>query len=398
MKTGMQNGVLPAGTARNHRKRNLLVTTLTAAVLFVTSQASANAKPVQTVLPVVSVALFTSGVGFFRHSGDVDGPIQVTLPFKEGEINDVLKSLVLDTPASEPAGFAVFPSQQPLDRLLKGFLVDLSGHPTLANILAQLRGTPVHVSYQGKEINGRIIGVEQRPLTLSGEPKNVVMDWFINLATNEGLRAIPLRDLEQVGLAKGETLGDLVKALDALEQAGGHERKNLQLSFPGSGKRRVAVGYVVESSIWKSGYRLMLPRDSTASPQAVFHGWAIVENQTDNDWNNVRLSLVSGRPISFVQELYSPRYANRPRVSDNGEAEIVPVRHDRGIPVPARQKQVSIEARERSSLMVAPAAAPVPETGERSDEEAAASSDSPPLADVAPQLVTSADESSGGVS
>src|SRR5690606_25932967 len=46
--------------------------------------------------------------------------------------------------------------------------------------------------------------------------------------------------------------------------------------------------------------------------QPLVQGWAIVENTTDADWNDVRLSLVSGRPISFTMDLYSPLYAPRP--------------------------------------------------------------------------------------
>ena len=43
-------------------------------------------------------------------------------------------------------------------------------------------------------------------------------------------------------------------------------------------------------------------------------GWAIVENTTDDDWNDVRMTLVSGRPISFKMDLYEPLYIPRPTV------------------------------------------------------------------------------------
>src|SRR5262249_17004264 len=42
-------------------------------------------------------------------------------------------------------------------------------------------------------------------------------------------------------------------------------------------------------------------------------GWATVENATEEDWKDVRLSLVSGRPISFMMDLYTPIYIPRPR-------------------------------------------------------------------------------------
>ena len=43
-------------------------------------------------------------------------------------------------------------------------------------------------------------------------------------------------------------------------------------------------------------------------------GWAIVENTSDDDWNNVRMVLVSGRPISYKMDLYQPLYIPRPWV------------------------------------------------------------------------------------
>ena len=48
--------------------------------------------------------------------------------------------------------------------------------------------------------------------------------------------------------------------------------------------------------------------------EAALQGWAIVENTSEEDWNNVDLTLVSGRPISFTMDLYQPLYVPRPEV------------------------------------------------------------------------------------
>ena len=80
------------------------------------------------------------------------------------------------------------------------------------------------------------------------------------------------------------------------------------------------VGYVVESPIWKTTYRLVLGADDKATLQ----GWALVENTTDDDWNNVRMSLVCGRPISFQMDLYQPLYVPRPTVEPERFASLRP--------------------------------------------------------------------------
>jgi hypothetical protein len=40
----------------------------------------------------------------------------------------------------------------------------------------------------------------------------------------------------------------------------------------------------------------------------------VVENPTDEDWRDVRMALISGRPISFQMDLYTPLYVSRPVV------------------------------------------------------------------------------------
>jgi hypothetical protein len=48
-----------------------------------------------------------------------------------------------------------------------------------------------------------------------------------------------------------------------------------------------------------------LPADLTATGKPTLEGWAIIDNTTGEDWNKVQLSLVSGRPISFISQLVS---------------------------------------------------------------------------------------------
>ena len=68
------------------------------------------------------------------------------------------------------------------------------------------------------------------------------------------------------------------------------------------------AAYLLEAPIWKTSYRLVLKEDQ----KPFLQGWATVENATEEDWNNVRLSLSSGRPISFRMDLYTPLYVPRP--------------------------------------------------------------------------------------
>jgi hypothetical protein len=73
----------------------------------------------------------------------------------------------------------------------------------------------------------------------------------------------------------------------------------------------VAVIYTHEAPVWKASYRVLLSNEKATK----LSGWAIIENTTDDDWTDVRLSLVSGRPVSFSMDLQEPLFAQRPWVA-----------------------------------------------------------------------------------
>jgi hypothetical protein len=118
-------------------------------------------------------------------------------------------------------------------------------------------------------------------------------------------------------------------ALTALTQARDQDKKPVHIEFRGQGERPVRMGYVIETPIWKTTYRLVMPEDD--SDTGYLQGWAIVENQTESDWSDVTLSLVSGRPISFVQDLYQPLYVKRPVVQPELYASLMPQQYDDGL-------------------------------------------------------------------
>ena len=62
----------------------------------------------------------------------------------------------------------------------------------------------------------------------------------------------------------------------------------------------------MEAPIWKPSYRLDMGNTSAA-----FQAWAIIDNSTDLDWKDVKLTLTSGRPVGFRQNLYEPYYTER---------------------------------------------------------------------------------------
>ncbi len=278
-----------------------------------------------TGVPVRDVVLYSSGVGYFEHFGSVQGNESTELRFKTAQINDILKSLVLQDLDGGHVTTITYPSQDPISKQLKSFQVDIAGNPSLAELLNQLRGAKLRVEWAAEKLEGTILGVESKPRAV-GETS--IQVWVLNIISGATLRAVPLEEVRRLEFTDPQLQQELEKALEALAQARDQDKKPVSIQFVGDGERRVRIGYVVETPVWKTSYRLLLA-DGDNAPR--LQGWAIVENQTDNDWNDVQLSLVSGRPISFVQDLYQPLYVPRPVVEPELYASLRPERYEAGV-------------------------------------------------------------------
>ncbi|MEM6313368.1 MAG: hypothetical protein AAF743_04745 [Planctomycetota bacterium] len=301
-----------------------------AAPTFAQEAEIAEAAAADTAVPVRAVTLFSSGVGMFRHAGSVDGAAETTLRFRSEQINDILKSLVLQDLDGGVIRTVTYPSRDPLSKTLASFQVDLSGGPDMSALLEQLRGAEVVLLVNDRTAEGTILGVETKEKPVEGG-QSVTVD-VLNLFTGTGLIAVPLDEVRGIELTDEKLQEELARALAALAGARDTNKKPVTISFDGDGQRRVQFGYVVETPVWKTSYRLVMGGGEGDDPNdAYLQGWAIVENQTDFDWDNVQLSLVSGRPISFIQDLYEPLYVPRPVVVPELYASLRPQRYEGGL-------------------------------------------------------------------
>jgi polyhydroxyalkanoate synthesis regulator phasin len=275
-------------------------------------------------IPIKRVVMFSSGVAFFEHGGKVDGNASVDLKFNVKDINDLLKSMVLQDLDGGKISTVSYGSKDPITRTLATFSIDLTRNPTLGDLLQQIRGEKIEIDAPTK-ISGVILGVETRKI--AGGKDQVVETQFLNLLTDDGLRSVSLDNVGRIAIADKKLNDDLRQALLVLAAGKSSDKKAVSLSFLGQGQRNVRIGYIQESPIWKTSYRLVLEDDKAPFMQ----GWAIVENTTESDWNDVNLALVSGRPISFVMDLYQPLYVNRPVVEPELFASLRPRTYDQDL-------------------------------------------------------------------
>src|SRR3954468_23405788 len=159
----------------------------TAAVAYGQTEPNSPATKPSDV-PVKAVVLFSSGVGYFEHFGSVKGDGSTELRFKTNQINDILKSLVLQDLDGGRVSTITYPSQDPIAKTLRSFQVDITNNPPLADLLNQLRGAKVTVQAQAEKLTGTILGVEKkRKPQEKGEPVEYSV---MNLLAGATIRAI----------------------------------------------------------------------------------------------------------------------------------------------------------------------------------------------------------------
>ena len=313
--------------------------TLLCAALFALPTVSARAQtPPPSALPVRAVSLFSSGVAYIERGGTVDGDAAVTLSYPTAQINDLLQSLVL-LDSNGQVQPVTYGAQDPLSRTLASFAVDVSQPLSRADLLQKLRGAKVLVTPSvGPALTGQIISIETRT---EHKPDGTVLDNIatLNILTDAGLQAIDLKDARAIKVLDPRLDAEMRAALTALGTGADDARRPVTLHFAGKGRRDVRVGYVTESPLWKISYRLVLGGNGENAPNpsalggkaaggsAYLQGWALVENTTEDDWNAVHLTLVSGRPVSFIQDLYQPLYLPRPVVPPDVVASPYPQTH-----------------------------------------------------------------------
>jgi hypothetical protein len=150
---------------------------------------------------------------------------------------------------------------------------------------------------------------------------------LLNILTEDGLQTIELKQLKKIKLVRPELQADFRKALELLASSRGDNKKTVSVVFSGKGKRRVAIGYVTEAPLWKPSYRLTVDEKGAARIQ----GWATVENTSDEDWNDVKIGLVAGRPMTFQMDMYDPLFVPRPTVEPELFASLRPPMYQGGL-------------------------------------------------------------------
>jgi hypothetical protein len=322
------------------------------------------------------VMLSSGGMGYFEYEATVDGDATLKLTVSLQQVDDVLKSLVVYDDKGGVGGLSL-PGREPLAQAFKDLPFDQDSLGSPSQLLATLKGAQITVG-GSRAISGRIVSVQEETVAL-GNDKGTTTRTRVTLFTGLGLQQFILEDAENLQFADAALRDKVAQALVAIQGNRAKDARTIDLSTRGTGKRTVRVAYIVEAPVWKASYRLTLGADPTAARSAL-QGWATIENMSGQDWKDVELTLVSGRPVAFRQALYNAYYVTRPEVPVEVAGRLMPG-IDRG--------SVEADQRSKGSAPAMPAPAPYRAQQERTMSPAAAPPPPPPVAAAAEQIEAS---------
>ncbi|HMF34822.1 MAG TPA: hypothetical protein VKK79_25600, partial [Candidatus Lokiarchaeia archaeon] len=275
------------------------------------------------------VVMFKHGVAYYGLEGVVVDADVLKLTFKLGELDDVLKSLTAaDLSGQGYISAVTYDASEDETKLFESAAIRVSERNSFSGALSQLPGAEVELDIGGRVVSGLIVGLEVAVTRLG---QNSVQTPSLVVFNREAgsIEKFTFTDLRGFKLQSEELGKELQFYLNAALSAKKKGSRTVSIACEGKGARDLAVSYVTESPIWKTSYRILLPKvseesegeaeseepaDSESNLKILLSGWCLVENTTDQDWDRVELSLVAGMPVSFKMPLFKPLYIERPHV------------------------------------------------------------------------------------
>ncbi|MHA1194065.1 MAG: hypothetical protein ACTSP9_17550, partial [Promethearchaeota archaeon] len=267
-------------------------------------------------LKVKKVIIFKHGVSYYILQAPIKGSGKYELEFKISEMDDVLKSLfVIDTSDKGYISSISYDTALETSELLKSIMLNIPDLDSFSSLITQIKGAPVSLLIGGgKKLKGIIMGIELNERFIKDQKSTEKI--LILLQDDDTISKIPFHDIKSFEILNDDIKKDLKFFLDTVIAGKKKDAKNILIHCESGGddeiERDIFVSYILESPIWKTSYRLIISKELEQKKQCLLSGWCMVENTTNQDWENIELSLVAGMPVSFRYDFYKPIFIQRP--------------------------------------------------------------------------------------
>ena len=267
-------------------------------------------------LKVKKVISYKHGISYYILQAPMKGSGKYELEFKISEMDDVLKSLfVIDTSEKGYISSISYDTALETSELLKSIMLNIPDTGSLSSLITQIKGAPVSLLIGGgKNLKVIIMGIELDEKFIKDQKS--IEKVLILLQENDTISKIPFSEIKAFEILNDDIKKDLKFFLDTVIAGKKKDAKNILIHCESGGddeiEREIFVSYILESPIWKTSYRLIISKASEQKQECLLSGWCMVENTTNQDWDDIDLSLVAGMPVSFRYDFYKPIFIQRP--------------------------------------------------------------------------------------
>lgn len=328
-------------------------------------------------LALTRVLLSTGGVGYFEYEATVTGDADLSLEVRRDQVDDVLKSIVVYDDKGG-VGTIGLPGAEPLDTAFRELPFSPGDLTSPAALLSAMQGAEVTAG-GSRQLTGRLMSVTEETVRLPGNDGATATRHRVTLMTAEGLRQLVLEEADTLRFTDPAVQAQIDKALSAVADNARRERRRLTVhsnaprDAQAAGERRVRVGYVAATPLWKATYRLSLGADGATAQdgqaqdgKGALQGWAVLENLSGEDWRGVDLTVVSGNPVTLRQALYTPYFVERPEVPVEVLGRVLPSADEGTVTLDDTRAAMRPQTESRAApppaaAMAAPAPAPMNE-------------------------------------
>ncbi len=260
------------------------------------------------------VTIFSNGIADFSRVYQTTGEQQaLELPVNKDHIGDILASLIISGPVNLTVPPCFTPANEQTGKLT------LSPDNVFQDIFTKLRGAEVEITpSSGETLKGRIWGLDSEEVASGGQKTN---RYFGQVLTEGGLQRILQETVKAITFSQESVQSEVDKALDRAFQTIRPQSTTVKLEVTSEKEGQdFFLHYTVPAAAWKMTYRLRTTGDGI-----LFDGVGVVDNNTEEDWNDFMIGLVVGEPITFSTDIATsktPQRSNINLVSDQAQGAV----------------------------------------------------------------------------
>lgn len=250
-----------------------------------------------------SVRLYSNGTAVISREYEFKDPepLRISIPVRKTDLDDVISSIAVfgDVTITEP------PTYTPTNAEASALNLDHSG--VLRSLAVKLAGAAVEVE-AGVAYKGRLVGLQ--PFRREYE-RTVLEQYRLVILTEKGVQQVEESSITAIRFTEAMVQAEIDKSLRSSLGKVKPDSSKVELTVrPNPGSDGATVTYATPVAAWKIRYQLRL-----TPVGAELDGQAVVDNDTDDDWAETLITVITGEPITFSTDLAEIRRPERSRVN-----------------------------------------------------------------------------------